>query len=135
MPGLSVPIPSAADFAAAMSPDTVAFNSCARTYSMHLERLIRDRTLRLTMGRQAQLSASRRTWWDAMDAVVRGYEKVIEQRRMQNQESHRPNLSDEELEKMRDSQCRHPPLTGFWIRIAIVTYLVSFALLMLWRLG
>lgn len=120
-PGLAVPIPTAADFAAAMSPGTPAFTACARSYSMHLERLIRDRSLRLSMGRQAQIEASRRTWWDAMDAVVRGYETVIDQRASRN-------LSNEELEKMRDRQCKQAPLTGPWVKVAILVYLVMFVL-------
>lgn len=120
-PGLAIPIPTAAAFAAAMSPGTSAFTACARSYSMHLERLIRDQPLRAAMGRQAQAEASRKTWWDAMDAVVVGYEAVIEKRASKN-------LSDEELESMRDRQCKTPPLTGLWVRVSIMLYLLAFVL-------
>ncbi|PWN22769.1 UDP-Glycosyltransferase/glycogen phosphorylase [Microstroma glucosiphilum] len=123
-PGLATPIPTAADFAAAMSPGTSAFTACARSYSMHLERLIRDQPLRAAMGRQAQAEASRKTWWDAMDAVVLGYETVIEKRASSN-------LSDEELERMRDRQCKTAPLTGVWVRVSIMLYLLAFVLF--WR--
>ncbi|CAO1615501.1 unnamed protein product [Sympodiomycopsis kandeliae] len=127
-PGLAVPIPSAAEYAAAMTAGTTAFNSCARSYSMHLERLIRDRSLRLSMGRQAQMEASRRTWWDAMDAVVQGYETVIERR------AHR-NLSDEELELWRDKQRRDAPLTGPGMKLAISLYLILFVLMSRYMFG
>jgi hypothetical protein len=91
---------------------------------MHLERLIRDQPLRAAMGRQAQAEASRKTWWDAMDAVVLGYEAVIEKRASKN-------LSDEELERMRDRQCKTAPLTGPWVRVSIMLYLLAFVLF--WR--
>jgi hypothetical protein len=75
--GLATPIPSIVDFAASMYPNSAAFASCARSYSQHLETLIRDRSLRTAMGQRAQLMAAHRSWWDAMDAVVRGYETVL----------------------------------------------------------
>lgn len=118
-PGLPVPIPTAAEFAAAMAPNSAAFKSCARSYSMHLERLILDRRLRMTMGRQAQMEASHRTWWDAMDAVVCGYEIVIARRASRN-------LSDEELESWRDRQTKQAPLTGFKTRAMVCMLLLLF---------
>lgn len=121
-PGLAVPIPTAAEFAAAMSVGTPAFTACARSYSMHLERLIRHRSLRLSMGRQAQMEASRRTWWDAMDAVVRGYETVIQQKAGRT-------ISNEELEKLRDRQCKQAPLTSVTVKIGVLMYLILFTLL------
>lgn len=126
-PGLPVPIPTAADFAAAMTPGSTAFASCARSYSMHLERLIRDRSLRLLMGRRAQMEASRKTWWDAMDAVVRGYETVVERRAGHH-------LTDEELEELRDRQFKQPPLTGPEVRLAVLVYLAIFVLFVRWML-
>lgn len=117
--GMAVPIPTAAEFAAAMTPGTSAFASCARSYSIHLERLILDRPLRMAMGRQAQFEASQWTWWDAMNAVVVGYEDVIGKRCSRN-------LSNEELEMLRDRQVKHAPLTGPWIKLSICVYMVFF---------
>ncbi|CAO1636676.1 unnamed protein product [Parajaminaea phylloscopi] len=118
-PGLAVPIPDAGEFAHAMAPGTPAFTSCARSYSMHLERLILDRPLRMSMGRQAQMEASHRTWWDAMNAVVVGYEDVIRKRDSRN-------LSNDELERLRDRQSKQAPLTGAWAKILICLYLCVF---------
>lgn len=134
VPGLPVLIPTAADFAAAMNHNnpSAGFTSCARTYSMQLERLIRDRPLRLAMGRQAQLEASGKTWWDAMDAVVRGYEEVIRRRK---EDAHQLREEDEEEESIdfRGSykttslrNGRRPPLTGIEVRVAILVYLAAF---------
>lgn len=120
--GLAAPIPSVADFAAAMSPSSAAFQSCARSYSILLERLVRDRALRGAMGERAQLVATRKTWWDAMDAVVRGYEEVVERAGL-------ANLTDEELEALRASQQKKAPLTGPIVRLCVILYLVLFALL------
>lgn len=120
-PGLAVPIPSPAEFAFSMTPGTPAFTSCARSYSMHLERLILDRHLRMSMGRQAQAEASQRTWWDAMDAVVRGYEEVISRRTSEN-------LSNDELELLRDRQQRQLPLTGPRTKALVLLYLIAFFL-------
>ncbi|UZJ53319.1 hypothetical protein CBS101457_002639 [Exobasidium rhododendri] len=123
--GLASPIPTVVEFAASMSPNSVAFQSCARSYSMLLERLIRDRSLRNAMGQRAQMMAAHRTWWDAMDAVVRGYETVIEAK------GH-AHLNDEELEALRNKQQKVSPLTGPVIKILIVVYLAAF--LYLWKL-
>ena len=122
--GLASPIPTVGDFAASMSPNTAAFQSCARSYSMLLERLIRDRSLRTAMGQRAQISAAHRTWWDAMDAVVRGYETVVEAHGL-------ANLSDEELEALRTKQQKTLPLTGPIVKVLVVVYLVVF--LLLWK--
>ncbi|PWN27450.1 UDP-Glycosyltransferase/glycogen phosphorylase, partial [Jaminaea rosea] len=121
-PGLPVPIPEPAEFATAMAAGTSAFTSCARSYSMHLERLILDRKLRMTMGRQAQLEAGRRTWWDAMDAVVCGYEEAIARRSTPRSQ----RLSDEELERLRDRQSKQAPLTGGWVKLAVLLLLILF---------
>lgn len=88
---------------------------------MHLERLILDRKLRMTMGRQAQLEAGRRTWWDAMDAVVCGYEAAIAKRAS-------TNLSNEELERLRDRQVKQAPLTGPGVKVGVVALLLAFLL-------
>lgn len=122
--GLPVPIPSVGEFAFAMQPNTPAFESCTREYSLLLERLIRDRSLRTSMGQRAQIQASKKTWWDAMDAVVRGYEKVIQQRGISN-------LSDEELEALRKEQQKVAPLTGPIVKVCVVLYLVLFIALWL----
>lgn len=111
-----------AEFATAMAAGTSAFTSCARSYSMHLERLILDRKLRMTMGRQAQLEAGRRTWWDAMDAVVCGYEEAIARRSTPRSQ----RLSDEELERLRDRQSKQAPLTGGWVKLAVLLLLILF---------
>ncbi|PWN44984.1 UDP-Glycosyltransferase/glycogen phosphorylase [Ceraceosorus guamensis] len=117
--GLATPIPSVGDFAAAMSTSSAAFAACARSYSMLLERLIRDRALRAAMGQRAQVGASRKTWWDAMDAVVQGYEEVVEKAGIYR-------LSDEELEELRARQQRNAPLTGPIVKMCIVLYLALF---------
>ncbi|KAI0026965.1 hypothetical protein K488DRAFT_63603 [Vararia minispora EC-137] len=70
------PIPSVGEFAAVMTPTHPAFQQCAREYSALFERLVCDRTLRATMGQRAQVGAVCRTWYNAMDAVVQGYEDV-----------------------------------------------------------
>jgi hypothetical protein len=120
--GLPTPIPSVGDFAAAMTPSSAAFGACARSYSMLLERLVRDRALRAAMGQRAQVGASRRTWWDAMDAVVRGYEEVVEKAGIRN-------LSDDELEALRARQRKKAPLTGPIVKALIVLYLALFCML------
>lgn len=122
--GFSSPIPTINDFAASMSPNTEAFETCAKSYSMLLEKLIQDRFLRMVMGQRAQLMAAHRTWWDAMDAVVRGYETVVATKGI-------ANFSDEELEALRNKQQKIAPLTGPIIKCLIVTYLAAF--LLLWR--
>lgn len=120
--GLPTPIPSVGDFAAAMTPSSAAFSACARSYSMLLERLVRDRALRAAMGQRAQVGASRRTWWDAMDAVVRGYEEVVEKAGISN-------LSDDELEALRARQRKKAPLTGPIVKALVVLYLAIFCML------
>jgi glycosyltransferase involved in cell wall biosynthesis len=117
--GLPTPIPSVADFAASMQGNSDAFETCAKAYSSLLERLIRDRTLRTVMGQRAQIQASRKSWWDAMDAVVRGYETVVQANGTQN-------LSDEELEALRREQQMVAPLTGPIVKLSIVTYILLF---------
>ncbi|KAI3628012.1 hypothetical protein CBS14141_002013 [Malassezia furfur] len=121
-PGLPTPIPSVKEFAATMSPSAPSFQPCAQAYSILLERLIRDRTLRATMGQRAQQYASNKTWWDAMDAPVRGYERVVEQRG-------RTNLTDAELEALRNVQRRTPPLTGPIVKTMVALYLALFVVL------
>lgn len=121
--GLATPIPATLDFKAAMTPNTPWFHQCAKAYSMLLERLILDRQTRALMGQRAVLYASRKTWWDAMDAPVRGYEHVIHH-------SGLANLNDDQLEQWRSSQRRFPPLTGSKIKLAVAIYLVLFALLL-----
>lgn len=121
--GLASPIPSVLDFAACMSSqNSAAFVSCARSYSMLLERLIRDRPLRAAMGQRAQIVAARRTWWDAMDAVVRGYETVVATHGV-------ANLSDDELEALRREQQKTAPLTGWRIKTAVLVYTLMVAYL------
>lgn len=122
--GLGTPIPTINDFASSMSPNTKAFETCAKSYSILLEKLIQDRSLRMAMGQRAQLMAAHRTWWDAMDAVVRGYETVVAAKGI-------ANLNDEELEALRNKQQKIAPLTGPIIRCLIVAYLAAFILL--WR--
>lgn len=123
--GLPTPIPTVSDFAACMQTNSAAFQSCARSYSMLLERLIRDRTLRAAMGQRAQIQASHRTWWDAMDAVVRGYETVVEAKGL-------ANLSDDELEALRREQQKIAPLTGPVVKTCVVLYLFIFVALWLY---
>ena len=118
--GLASRIPSTLEFKASMTPNTVWFHQCARAYSMLLERLIVDRETRALMGQRAVLNASRKTWWDAMDAPVRGYERVIASTGTQN-------LSDDQLEAWRTSQRRHAPLTGPRVKLAVVLYIALFA--------
>ncbi|PKI85585.1 hypothetical protein MVES_000480 [Malassezia vespertilionis] len=122
-PGLASPIPTVKEFAAAMSAGSRSFQQCAQVYSILLERLIRDRTLRAMMGQRAQQFAVNRTWWDAMESPVRGYEHVV---------SHvgKPNLTDHELEALRNQQRKIAPLTGPIVKMVIVAYLVFF--LYLW---
>lgn len=122
--GLPTPIPTVVDFAYSMAPNTAAFNACARSYSMLLERLIRDRSLRTAMGQRAQLGAAHRSWWDAMDAVVRGYEAVVEKKGS-------CNLSDDELEVLRIKQQKCAPLTGPLVKLVVIAYLLAF--LWLWN--
>lgn len=126
-PGLPTPILSVKECAAAMSPSAPSFQACAQAYSILLERLIRDRTLRATMGQRAQQYASNKTWWDAMDAPVRGYEQVIERRGQSN-------LSDTELEALRNLQRRTLPLTGPVVKLLVALYLVLFVTLWTWWL-
>lgn len=116
--GLASPIPSINDFAASMSPKSAAFDECAKSYSLLLEQLISDRCLRTAMGQRAQLMAAHRTWWDAMDAVVRGYETVVAARGV-------CNLSNEELEALRSKQQKNAPLTGPIVKLLIAAYLVA----------
>ncbi|TKY90194.1 hypothetical protein EX895_000192 [Sporisorium graminicola] len=118
--GLATPIPTTLDFKASMTPNTPWFHQCAKSYSMLLERLILDRQTRALMGQRAVLYASRKTWWDAMDAPVRGYEHVIQQSGLKN-------LSDDELEAWRNRQRRNAPLTGPRIKLAVVLYVALFA--------
>ncbi|WFD42642.1 hypothetical protein MPSI1_001289 [Malassezia psittaci] len=121
-PGLPTPILSIKECAAAMASNSASFQSCAQAYSMLLERLIRDRTLRATMGQRAQQYASTKTWWDAMDAPVRGYERVVEQKG-------KANLTDFELEALRNDQRRKLPLTGSLVQTFVALYLVFFVIL------
>ncbi len=118
--GLASAIPSTLEFKASMTPNTPWFHQCAKSYSMLLERLILDRETRARMGQRAVLAASRKTWWDAMDAPVRGYERAI-------QNSGRHNLSDDELEAWRQNQRSNAPLTGPRVKLAIALYVVLFA--------
>ena len=74
------------------------------------------------MGQRAQQYASNKTWWDAMDAPVRGYERVVEQRG-------RTNLTDAELEALRNVQRRTPPLTGPIVKTMVALYLALFVVL------
>lgn len=121
-PGLPSPIPSVKEFAAMMTPGTQSFNRCAQAYSILLERLIRDRTLRATMGQRAQQYAANRTWWDAMEAPVRGYETVIER-------AGQTNLTDAELEALRNAQRKIAPLSGPIVTTIVMMYLAMFVLL------
>ena len=118
--GLASAIPSVLEFKASMTPNTPWFHQCAKSYSMLLERLILDRETRARMGQRAVLAASRKTWWDAMDAPVRGYERAI-------QNSGRNNLSDDELEAWRQKQRSNAPLTGPRVKLAIALYVALFA--------
>ena len=79
------------------------------------------------MGQRAQQYASNKTWWDAMDAPVRGYEQVIERRGQSN-------LSDTELEALRNLQRRTLPLTGPVVKLLVALYLVLFVTLWTWWL-
>lgn len=118
--GLSTPIPTTLDFKSSMSPNTPWFHHCAKSYSMLLERLILDRQTRALMGQRAVLYASCKTWWDAMDAPVRGYEKVIAQSGLNN-------LSDDELEEWRTLQRTNAPLTGPKMKLMVALYIALFA--------
>ncbi|KAJ9476987.1 Glycosyltransferase [Pseudozyma hubeiensis] len=118
--GLASRIPTTLDFKASMTPNTPWFHQCAKSYSMLLERLILDRQTRALMGQRAVLYASRKTWWDAMDAPVRGYEHVITQSGLQN-------LSDDELEAWRNRQRKNAPLTGPRIKLVVALYVMLFA--------
>ncbi|KDN52811.1 glycosyltransferase family 4 protein [Tilletiaria anomala UBC 951] len=124
----SRPIPSVFDFAHAMSPNNAgAFTACAKSYSMLLERLILNRPLRAAMGQRALQYASRKTWWDAMDAVVVNYETVVR--------SHSParslDLDAEQLDALRKNQILtvKPALTGPWTKLFIALYIAFFAFL------
>ncbi|EST09795.1 Glycosyl transferase, family 1 [Kalmanozyma brasiliensis GHG001] len=121
--GLPTPIPTTLDFKASMTPNTPWFQQCAKSYSMLLERLILDRQTRALMGQRAVLTASRKTWWDAMDAPVRGYESVIAQ-------CGTTNLNDDELEAWRNRQRRNAPLTGPRVKTAIALLVLLFAWLL-----
>lgn len=122
VPGLPTPMLSVKEYASIMSPGTRTFQQCAQAYSILLERLIRDRTLRATMGQRAQQFASNRTWWDAMDAPVRGYERLVAAARTKN-------LTDNELEALRNLQCRTAPFTGPVVQLFVALYLVCFVIL------
>jgi hypothetical protein len=76
------------------------------------------------MGQRAQLMAAHRSWWDAMDAVVRGYETVVEAKGI-------ANLNDEELEALRNKQQKVAPLTGPLVKLCIFLYLAGF--IFFWR--
>ncbi|SNX81478.1 uncharacterized protein MEPE_00183 [Melanopsichium pennsylvanicum] len=123
--GLATPIPTTLDFKASMTPNTPWFHQCAKTYSMLLERLILDRQTRALMGQRAVLYASRKTWWDAMDSPVRGYEQVIQQSGLKN-------LNDDELEAWRNRQRRNAPLTGPKVKLIVMLYVALFAWLVWW---
>lgn len=118
--GLASPIPTVTDFAAAMTPNSTWFHQSAKAYSMLLERLILDRQSRALMGQRAVAYASQKTWWDAMDAPVRGYEQVIAR-------AGHSNLTDEELEAWRSRQQRKAPLTGPAVKALVVLYVLLFA--------
>lgn len=118
--GLSTPIPTTLDFKSSMTPNTPWFHQSAKSYSMLLERLILDRTTRALMGQRAVLYASRKTWWDAMDSPVRGYEHVISQSGLKN-------FTDDELEAWRNKQRKRAPLTGPRIKLMVVLYVSLFA--------
>ncbi len=124
--GLATAIPTTLDFKAAMTPNTPWFHQCAKAYSMLLERLILDRQARALMGQRAVLYASRKTWWDAMDAPVRGYEEVIRQ-------SGTTNMNDDELEAWRNKQRKNAPLTGPRVKLAVAALVAMFAWI-LWML-
>lgn len=126
-PGLPTPILSVKEFAAAMAQGSTSFPQCAQAYSILLERLIRDRTLRATMGQRAQQYAANKTWWDAMDAPVRGYEQVIARRG-------KSNLTDTELEALRNAERRILPLTGPIVKTIVALYLALFVALWTWLL-
>lgn len=121
-PGLPSPIPTVKEFAAAMTPGTESFQQCAQAYSILLERLICDRTLRATMGQRAQQYASNKTWWDAMDAPVRGYEQVIAK-------AGSTNLTDAELEARRNQERRVAPLSGPIATALVLLYIAVFVAL------
>lgn len=118
--GLASPIPSVLDFKASMTPNTPWFFQCSRAYSKLLENLILDRDTRAVMGQRAVMYASRKTWWDAMDAPVRGYHHVIQQFGTQQ------HLDDEQLEALRTRQRTKAPLTGAKVKLAVVLYLTLF---------
>lgn len=48
-------------------------------YRLYLERLVQDQHLRHTMGQAVLEQAYRRTWYEAMECLVRGYQEVIAQ--------------------------------------------------------
>lgn len=72
----------------------------------------------MAMGQRAQMMAAHRTWWDAMDAVVCGYETVVAARGV-------CNLSNEELEALRSKQQKQKPLTGPIVKLLVALYLVG----------
>ncbi|KAN0066416.1 hypothetical protein ACQY0O_000510 [Thecaphora frezii] len=121
--GLATPIPTVADFAAAMTPNSAWFAQCSKSYSMLLERLILDRHARAVMGQRAVRYASNKTWWDAMDAPVRGYEAVIAR-------VGQATLSDDELEAWRARQQKRAPLTGPVVKLVVVLYMLGFVWLL-----
>ncbi len=47
-------------------------------YRKRLERLIADAQLRHRMGQAALSEAQQRSWYEAMECLVRGYAEVIE---------------------------------------------------------
>jgi hypothetical protein len=57
-----------------------------------------------------------------MDAVVRGYEEVVQKAGIHN-------LSDDELEALRARQRKKAPLTGPIVKALIVLYLALFCML------
>ena len=79
------------------------------------------------MGQRAQQYAANKTWWDAMDAPVRGYEQVIARRG-------KSNLTDTELEALRNAQRRILPLTGLIVKTIVALYLALFVALWTWLL-
>jgi len=74
------------------------------------------------MGQRAQQYASNRTWWDAMEAPVRGYEQVIAR-------AGQITLTDAELEALRNAQRKIAPLSGPIVTMTVILYLALFVLL------
>ncbi|KAK0563604.1 hypothetical protein OC861_004718 [Tilletia horrida] len=134
-PGLPTPIPSVIEFSHLTSTSHPAFRPCAQAYAALLEHLIADRALRAEMGRRAREMACKRTWWAAMDECIRGYEHVLAQTQLREykeaaREKRRERLSDEELEIVREYERKAaPPLTGPWVKAAVVAYLALFMIL------